>query len=107
MGKLLHLRKSGIDSQRDTRKRNLARHYIYEATHLLQELSENDQRVSWLLEDCADLLAFEQQLAGNGDSTEKTLAPEAGNELVQSSPSVSSSQARIGECALNRSQSVE
>ena len=47
---------SGVDRGRAAQRREVAEHLIRQACGILEELGENDRRVSWLLDDCADLL---------------------------------------------------
>ena len=43
----------------EEKKRRVAINLLYEASLILSELQETDQRVAWMVEDCADLLSGE------------------------------------------------
>jgi hypothetical protein len=49
-------------SERDARYKQRAQILIYQAASLLAEVEGSEQRLAWLLEDCADLLVRDEQL---------------------------------------------
>ena len=48
--------------ERDARYKQRAQVLLYQAASLLAEVEGSEQRLAWLLEDCADLLVREEQL---------------------------------------------
>jgi len=49
-------------SERDARYKRRAQVLLYQAASLLAEVDGAEQRLAWLLEDCADLLVREEPL---------------------------------------------
>lgn len=55
------VRPLAVSSERDARYKLRAQVLLYQAASLLAEVEGSEQRLAWLLEDCADLLVREEQ----------------------------------------------
>ncbi len=66
MAKIYYFNKQAQSAKdsKDVVERNKARLLIYQASFILSGLGEKEKRVSWLIEDCADLL---QENASNSE----------------------------------------
>lgn len=60
MGLLPRNREDRSPDERDARYKRRAQVLLYQAASLLAEVEGSEQRLAWLLEDCADLLVREE-----------------------------------------------
>ncbi len=56
------VKRSAVSTDRDARYKRRAQVLLYQAASLLAEVEGSEQRLAWLLEDCADLLVREEQM---------------------------------------------